>query len=49
MDDRLEHQFYENECLSQHWGGRTLRRHIDSGLFMRLAQSQYKNRRFGVG
>jgi len=30
-------------------GGRTLRRHIDSGLFMRLAQSQYKNRRFGVG
>ena len=42
LDDRLERQFYENECLSQHWGVRTLRRQIDSGLFMRLAQSQDK-------
>lgn len=42
IDDSLERQFYENECLSQHWGVRTLRRQIDSGLFMRLAQSQDK-------
>lgn len=42
VDDSLERQFYENECLSQHWGVRTLRRQIDSGLFMRLAQSQDK-------
>lgn len=43
IDDSLERQFYENECLSQHWGVRSLRRQIDSGLFMRLAQSQDKN------
>lgn len=42
IDDSLERQFYENECLSQHWGVRSLRRQIDSGLFMRLAQSQDK-------
>ena len=42
IDDNLERQFYENECLSQHWGVRSLRRQIDSGLFMRLAQSQDK-------
>lgn len=43
IDDSLERQFYENECISQNWGIRTLRRQIDSGLFMRLAQSQDKN------
>lgn len=42
LDDSLERQFYENECLSQHWGVRTLRRQIDSGLFMRLAKSHNK-------
>ncbi len=42
LDDSLERQFYENECLSQHWAVRTLRRQIESGLFMRLAQSQNK-------
>lgn len=42
IDDSLERQFYENECLSQHWGVRSLRRQIDSGLFMRLAQSHDK-------
>ncbi len=42
LDDSLERKFYENECLSQHWGVRTLRRQIDSGLFMRLAKSQDK-------
>ena len=42
LDDNLERQFYENECISQRWGVRTLRRQIDSGLFLRLAQSQDK-------
>lgn len=43
LDDNLERQFYENECIAQHWGVRTLRRQIDSGLFMRIAKSQDKN------
>lgn len=42
IDDSLERQFYENESISQRWGVRTLRRQINSGLFMRLAQSQDK-------
>ncbi|MDE6396890.1 MAG: hypothetical protein K2K84_06440, partial [Muribaculaceae bacterium] len=42
LDDELERMFYENECVSQHWGVRTLRRQIDSGLYMRLALSQDK-------
>ena len=42
IEDSLERQFYENECISQHWGVRTLRRQIESGLFMRLAQSMDK-------
>ena len=42
IDDSLERQFYEKECLSQHWGVGSLQRQIDSGLFMRLAQSKDK-------
>lgn len=42
LDDDLERQFYENECMAQQWGVRTLRRQINSGLFMRIAQSQDK-------
>lgn len=42
IDDELERQFYEKECISQQWGVRTLRRQIDSGLFLRLAMSQDK-------
>lgn len=42
LDDSLERQFYENECMAQKWGVRTLRRQIDSGLFMRIAQSHDK-------
>ena len=40
LDDDLERKFYEHECIAQQWGVRTLRRQINSGLFMRLAQSQ---------
>lgn len=43
LDDNLERQFYENECIAQHWGVRTLRRQIDSGLFMCIVKSQDKN------
>ena len=42
LDDDLERQFYEKECMAQQWGVRTLRRQINSGLFMRIAQSQDK-------
>ncbi len=42
IEDELERQFYEKECASQRWGVRTLRRQIDSGLFLRLAMSQDK-------
>ena len=42
LDDDLERQFYENECMAQRWGVRTLRRQINSGLFMRIAKSQDK-------
>lgn len=42
LDDPLERQFYENECQAQRWGVRTLKRQIDSGLFMRLAASKDK-------
>lgn len=42
LDDNLERQFYEKECIAQQWSVRTLRRQIDSGLFMRIAQSQDK-------
>ena len=43
LDDNFERQFYENECIAQHWGVRTLRRQIDSGLFMCIVKSQDKN------
>lgn len=39
LDDKLERQFYEKECVSQSWSVRTLHRQIESGLFMRLAAS----------
>lgn len=42
LDDELEREFYENECMSQQWSIRTLRRQINSGLFMRIAQSHDK-------
>lgn len=42
IEDELERLFYEKECISQQWGVRTLRRQIDSGLFLRLAISQDK-------
>ena len=42
VDDELERNFYEHECIAEHWSLRALRRQMDSGLFMRLALSKDK-------
>ena len=42
IDDPLEREFYEKECIEGHWGVVALRRQMDSGLFMRLALSKDK-------
>ena len=42
IDDPLEREFYEKECISGSWDVRTLHRQMESGLFMRLAQSKDK-------
>ena len=42
IDDDLERQFYENECIKEKWDVRTLRREKDAALFLRLASSKDK-------
>jgi hypothetical protein len=42
IDDDLERRFYENECCAEKWDVRTLRRQIDSALFLRIAASKDK-------
>lgn len=42
IDDDLERQFYENECIKERWDVRTLRREKDAALFLRLASSKDK-------
>ncbi len=42
IDDELERSFYEKECIASHWNVRSLRRQIDSALFLRLAVSKDK-------
>jgi len=42
IDDDLERSFYEKECVVSEWDVRTLRRQMDSGLFLRLASSKDK-------
>lgn len=37
IDDDLERSFYEKECVKENWDVRSLRRQMDSGLFLRLA------------
>jgi hypothetical protein len=39
IDDPLEREFYEKECIAQGWSVDTLHRQKESGLFMRLAPS----------
>lgn len=42
IDDDLERKFYQNECVAEKWNVRSLRRQIDSGLYLRLAASKDK-------
>ena len=42
IDDELERQFYENECIKEKWDVRTLRCEKDAALFLRLASSKNK-------
>ncbi len=42
IDDDLERSFYEKECIAEHWNVRSLRRQMDSALYLRLAASKDK-------
>ena len=42
IDDQLEREFYERECISEGWTVDELHRQKESGLFMRLAVSKDK-------
>lgn len=43
IDDPLEREFYQNECIAEGWTVEALHRQKESGLFMRLALSKDKN------
>lgn len=42
VDDELERSFYEKETVKEKWDVRTLRRQMESALFLRLAVSRDK-------
>lgn len=42
IDDELERGFYEKECIASKWNVRSLRRQMDSALYLRLAASKDK-------
>lgn len=42
IDDELERSFYEKETVKEKWDVRTLRRQMESALFLRLAVSRDK-------
>lgn len=42
IDDELERSFYERECIAAKWNVRSLRRQMDSALYLRLAASKDK-------
>lgn len=42
IDDELERSFYEKECIAEKWDVRSLRRQMDSALYLRLAASKDK-------
>lgn len=48
IDDQLEREFYEKECISQGWTVDELHRQKESGLFMRLAVSKDKQGVLGL-
>lgn len=41
-EDNLERSFYEKECIAQKWDVRTLKRQMNSALYLRLAASKDK-------
>lgn len=43
IDDELERKFYINECVQEKWDVRSLKRQMDSALYLRLASSKDKN------
>ena len=43
IDDELERSFYEKECIVEGWNVRSLRRQMDSALYLRLAVSKDKD------
>ena len=42
IDDPLEREFYQNECVEENWSVDLLHRQKESGLFMRLALNKDK-------
>ncbi len=42
IDNDLERSFYEKECIAANWNVRSLRRQMDSALFLRVAASKDK-------
>ena len=44
IDDPLEREFYQNECIAEGWTVDALHRQKECGLFMRLALSKDKKR-----
>ena len=42
IDDELERSFYEKECIASRWNVSSLRRQMDSALYLRLAASKDK-------
>jgi len=42
LDDGLERQFYEKQCIAEGWSFRELKRQINSALFQRIALSRDK-------
>ena len=42
IDDELERHFYEEECVAERWDVRSLRRQMNSALYLRLAASRDK-------
>lgn len=43
IEDPLEREFYEKECVSEQWGVRELKRQMKSMLFQRIALSKDKD------
>lgn len=42
IEDPLEREFYEKECIAERWDVRSLHRQMESGLYLRLAVSKDK-------